>query len=166
MFVVTALLERAEPNEHPNTNTNRTSTNKPNNGTFDVNKQVASRWKQGQSGNPLGRPQGARSKFSEAACADALADWTTHGKTTLARVREDDPSTYLRVLFSIIPKDIAVSIEQRNGPLDSEEMRTMRRLVEVIRAAGATGLDPEMVFAWIEEDLRARLAQPLQGAAI
>lgn len=121
-------------------------------------------WKPGQSGNPLGRPQGARSKFSEAACADALADWTTHGKTTLARVREDDPSTYLRVLFSIIPKDIAVSIEQRNGPLDSEEMRTMRRLVEVIRAAGATGLDPEMVFAWIEEDLRARLAQPLQGA--
>ncbi|MCP2219927.1 hypothetical protein [Bradyrhizobium elkanii] len=70
----------------------------------------------------------------------------------------------MRVLFSIIPKDIAVSIEQRSGPLDSEEMRTMRRLVEVIRAAGATGLDPEMVFAWIEEDLRARLAQPLQGA--
>ncbi|QOZ34428.1 hypothetical protein XH92_24490 [Bradyrhizobium sp. CCBAU 53421] len=67
------------------------------------------------------------------------------------------------MLFSIIPKDIAVSIEQRNGPLDSEEMRTMRRLVEVIRAACATGLDPEMVFAWIEEDLRGRLAQPVNG---
>ncbi|WP_456756543.1 DUF5681 domain-containing protein [Bradyrhizobium sp. USDA 4461] len=116
-------------------------------------------WKPGQSGNPLGRPQGARSKFSEAACADALADWTAHGKKTLARVRQDDPSTYLRVLFSIIPRDIAVSIEQRSGPLDSQEMRSMRRLVEVIQAAGATGIDSEMVFGWIEDDLRARLAK-------
>lgn len=121
-------------------------------------------WKPGQSGNPLGRPQGARSKFSEAACADALADWTTHGKDTLARVRQDDPSTYLRVLFSIIPKDIAVSIEQRTGPLDSQEMRSMRRLVDLIHAAGATGLEPEMVFAWIEDDLRARLAKNIPDA--
>ncbi|MCP1758025.1 DUF5681 domain-containing protein [Bradyrhizobium elkanii] len=125
---------------------------------------VSTKWKPGQSGNPLGRPQGSRSKFSEAACADALADWTTHGKDTLARVRQDDPSTYLRVLFSIIPKDIAVSIEQRTGPLDSQEMRSMRRLVDLIHAAGATGLEPEMVFAWIEDDLRARLAKNIPDA--
>lgn len=117
-------------------------------------------WKPGQSGNPLGRPQGARSKFSEAACADALADWTTHGKDTLARVRADDPSTYLRVLFSIIPKDIAVSIENR-GPMEREEMRKVRRLVEMIDACGASGIDPEEVFSWIEEDLRARLAKTI-----
>ncbi|WP_407146346.1 hypothetical protein [Bradyrhizobium sp. ORS 86] len=90
-----------------------------------------------------------------------MADWTTHGKDTLARVRQDDPSTYLRVLFSIIPKDIAVSIDQRTGPLDSQEMRSMRRLADLIQAAGATGLESETVFAWIEEDLRARLAKTI-----
>ncbi|MEH2675249.1 hypothetical protein DXU07_39625 [Bradyrhizobium elkanii] len=79
-------------------------------------------------------------------------------------MRQDDPSTYLRVLFSIIPKDIAVSIEQRTGPLDSQEMRSMRRLVDLIHAAGATGLEPEMVFAWIEDDLRARLAKNIPDA--
>ncbi|WP_371180077.1 DUF5681 domain-containing protein [Bradyrhizobium sp. URHA0013] len=63
-----------------------------------MNKQVASRWKPGQSGNPLGRPQGTRSKFSEQACADALADWTSNGASVLERVRATDPSTYLRVL--------------------------------------------------------------------
>ncbi|MCS3449544.1 hypothetical protein M2222_001635 [Bradyrhizobium elkanii] len=118
-------------------------------------------WKPGQSGNPAGRPQGARSKFAEVACADALKHWTSGGSDVLERVKKEDPSTYLRVLFSIIPKDIAVSIEQRSGPLDSQEMRSMRRLVEVIQAVGATGLDPEMVFAWIEEDLRARLAKTI-----
>lgn len=117
-------------------------------------------WKPGQSGNPLGRPQGARSKFSEKACADALADWTANGAATLERVRATDPSTYLRVLFSIIPKDIAVSIENR-GPMEREEMQKVRRLVEIIDACGAGGLNPETVFGWIEEDLRARLATPI-----
>jgi hypothetical protein len=127
-----------------------------------VNKQaVSTKWKPGQSGNPAGRPQGARSKFSEAACADALADWTANGAAVLKRVRKEDPAAYLRTLFSIIPKDVAISIEARNGPLDSEEMRTMRRLVDVIHAAGATGINPETVLSWIEEDLRARLASPI-----
>jgi hypothetical protein len=130
-----------------------------------VNKQVASRWKPGQSGNPLGRPQGARSKFSEQACADALADWTANGAGVLERVRATDPSTYLRVLFSIIPKDIAVSIEQRTGPLDSNEVRMMRRLVDLIEAC-AVGADADTVFAWIEEDLRARAAKLVQSTEI
>lgn len=119
---------------------------------------VSTKWKPGQSGNPLGRPQGARSKFSEQACADALADWTANGKATLERVRATDPSTYLRVLFSIIPKDIAVSIENRTGPMDSVEMQMMRRLVAIIRAT-ADAVDTETVFAWLEEDLRARVAK-------
>ncbi|WP_339033626.1 DUF5681 domain-containing protein [Bradyrhizobium symbiodeficiens] len=115
-------------------------------------------WKPGQSGNPLGRPQGARSKFSEAAAQDVLKDWTSHGSSVLERVRATDPSTYLRVLFSIIPKDIAVSIENRTGPMDSAEMQAMRRLVAMIQAT-ASAIDPETVFGWIEEDLRARVAK-------
>ena len=130
-------------------------------------KQVKSKgnpaWKPGVSGNPLGRPLGARSKFSEQACADALADWTANGPATLERVRATDPSTYLRVLFSIIPKDIAVSIENR-GPMEREEMRKVRRLVEIIDACGASGIDPETVFGWIEDDLRARFAKPVETA--
>src|SRR4029434_2804544 len=77
-------------------------------------------WKPGQSGNPLGRPQGARSKFSETAVANLLEDWTTHGPGVLATVRAYDPSTYLRVAFSIIPKDVQIALETR-CPMDSEE---------------------------------------------
>ncbi|MGY3550770.1 hypothetical protein ACVWZ4_006132 [Bradyrhizobium sp. USDA 4472] len=119
-------------------------------------------WKPGQSGNPLGRPLGARAKFSEQACADALADWTSNGANVLERVRATDPSTYLRVLFSIIPKDIAVSIENRSGPMDAAEMQAMRRLVALIQAT-ASAIDPETVFAWLEEDLRARVAKQIDA---
>lgn len=120
-------------------------------------------FKPGQSGNPLGRPQGARSKFSETAMANLLDDWTKHGPGVLAQVRATDPSTYLRVAFSTIPKDVQIAIENR-GPMDSDEMRRVRRLVEMIDACGASGIDPEMVFAWLEEDLRARLARTVETA--
>jgi hypothetical protein len=92
--------------------------------------------------------------------AHLLDDWTKHGPAVLAKVRSEDPSTYLRVAFSTIPKDVQIAIENR-GPLDSEEMRKVRRLVEIIDACGASGVDPEAVFAWIEDDLRARLAKSI-----
>ncbi|BAR57295.1 hypothetical protein NK6_4126 [Bradyrhizobium diazoefficiens] len=64
------------------------------------------------------------------------------------------------MLFSIIPKDVAISIENRTGPMDSAEMQMMRRLVGLIQATAAA-IDPETVFGWIEEDLRARVAKDL-----
>jgi hypothetical protein len=54
-----------------------------------------------------------------------LEDWLSHGPGVLARVRENDPSTYLRVAFSTIPKGVQIAIESR-GPMDSNEMRLLR----------------------------------------
>ena len=53
-----------------------------------------------------------------------LEDWLSHGPGVLARVRENDPSSYLRVAFSTIPKDVQIAIESR-GPMDSNEMRLL-----------------------------------------
>jgi hypothetical protein len=119
----------------------------------------------GVSGNPHGRTQGTRNRFSEQARADALADWTANGSDVLARVRATEPATYLRVLFSIIPKDVAVSIEHRAGPLASDEMQQLRRLVEIINACAAqSGVTHEEIAAQIEEDLRARFAKQIDGS--
>lgn len=63
-------------------------------------------WKAGQSGNPAGRPKGARSKLSEQFLKDMLADFEQHGAATIAAVRQDKPDQYLKVVASILPKEI------------------------------------------------------------
>jgi len=74
-----------------------------------------------------------------------LDDWTKHGPAVLAEVRAKDPSTYLRVALNTSPKDVAISIESR-GPLDSEEGRYPRRLVDIIRAVAGDG-DPALAVS-------------------
>ncbi|MGN8547814.1 DUF5681 domain-containing protein [Bradyrhizobium sp. 13971] len=117
----------------------------------------------GQSGNPAGRPAGTRNKLVELFVSDLQEKWRTDGADILDRLAKDDPAKLVEAISRMAPKDVAVTLEQR-GPLDSEEMRYMRRLVDVLRAAGATGIDPELMFAWIEDDLRARLAKHVPEA--
>src|SRR3974390_3145174 len=95
----------------------------------DVNKQIASRWKPGQSGNPAGRPAGSRSKFSEAFVTDFMADWQEHGQAVLAQVRMNDPSTYIRVAAVLVPKEMRLEVEQKApGGLDPDAYAAVRPL--------------------------------------
>src|SRR5262249_34807574 len=43
-------------------------------------------WQPGQSGNPLGRPIGARGRFSQQFIEDMRASWRKHGATVMDRV--------------------------------------------------------------------------------
>ena len=74
--------------------------------------QLAAPWKPGESGNPAGRPLGSRNKLSELVIQDIAADWAIGGPDTIARVRMTDPSTYFRVVASILPKDVLVNVQQ------------------------------------------------------
>ena len=60
----------------------------------------------GQSGNPLGRPRGARDKLG-AAFLQALADdFQAHGTKVIAKVRRDHPHDYLKIIATSIPKQV------------------------------------------------------------
>jgi Family of unknown function (DUF5681) len=67
-------------------------------------------WKPGQSGNPKGRPKGSRNKLSEDFVYDLHESWKTLGKAAIMTVAWTDPSTYLRVVASLVPKDIDVAV--------------------------------------------------------
>lgn len=74
--------------------------------------------KKGEVRNPKGRPKGTRNKFSEAFMRDILEDWEEGGAKAIKAVRENDPSTYLRVAASIIPKDININ-DTREAAFDN-----------------------------------------------
>jgi hypothetical protein len=64
----------------------------------------------GQSGNPAGRPKGARSRFSEAFIEDLHSVWERRGLEVLDRVAQEDPAALLRVCGQLMPKDISLTI--------------------------------------------------------
>jgi Family of unknown function (DUF5681) len=61
-------------------------------------------WLPGQSGNPAGRPRGARSKLTEAFLADFLGVWERHGVAVLERVAKRDPVAFLNAAVQLMPK--------------------------------------------------------------
>jgi Family of unknown function (DUF5681) len=62
-------------------------------------------FKSGQSGNPRGRPKGARSKLGEDFLTEPYENFAVHGAAAIERVCEDDPAACLRVIVSVLPKD-------------------------------------------------------------
>lgn len=94
-------------------------------------KQGETKFQPGQSGNPKGRPQGARSKLGEAFLEAMHNDFAEHGVAAIAKVRSAKPDQYLKVIASILPKDLNVNINQMDGLTDDE-------LIERIRALDAT----------------------------
>jgi len=83
----------------------------------------------GQSGNPNGRPKGSRNKLSEAFIEALAADFHEHGIGVIQAVREEKPDVYIKVIASILPRDLNVNVRDL-GELSDEDLRTRIRDME------------------------------------
>jgi hypothetical protein len=81
-------------------------------------------------GNP-GRPKGSRNKLGEAFIEAMHEDFEAHGVAAIVKVREEKPDQYLKVIASILPKDLNINVNQMDGMTDDE-------LIERISALDAT----------------------------
>jgi Family of unknown function (DUF5681) len=58
-------------------------------------------WKPGQSGNPTGRPPGARQHIENDFLTDALQDWRKSGKASFRALAKKNPHDYLRLIAEV-----------------------------------------------------------------
>src|SRR5580692_6899256 len=80
-------------------------------------------FKPGQVANPAGRPKGSRNRLGEQFIQALQADFEKHGVSTIQKVRTDRPHEYLKIVASLLPKQIEI----KEGAFDdlSDEQLTV-----------------------------------------
>lgn len=65
------------------------------------------KWKPGQSGNPAGRPKGARSKLSEDFFKALADDFAKHGLDAIVSMRDKNPNEYAKMVAGLMTKEVS-----------------------------------------------------------
>jgi hypothetical protein len=68
-------------------------------------------WKPGQSGNPKGRPKGARNRLGTAFLEALEADFSEHGVEAIERVWRDKPEVYIKLVADLVPKEASLNVD-------------------------------------------------------
>jgi hypothetical protein len=89
-----------------------------------------------QPGNKFGkgRPKGSRNKLGEEFLAKLHADFEQHGESVIKEVRETKPADYLKVVASILPKELNVTTNAVEEMSDDELAAGIAALQSIIAA--------------------------------
>ncbi len=74
----------------------------------------------GPDNPPRGRPKGSRHKLGEEFFKALAEDFENHGKDAIVKMRKDRPGDYIRVIASILPKDISLNVNEFDGMTDEQ----------------------------------------------
>jgi len=103
-------------------------------------------FKPGQSGNPAGRPKGAKNKLTDAFWSDFAEAWQAHGATALKTVAESDPGKFIAVAASVMPKDVNVNTtitDMTDEQLESRIASLARQFGDALGVVAGNGVAPD-----------------------
>lgn len=66
------------------------------------------RFKAGETANPGGKPVGARNKLQGDFMRELADDFAANGKDAIIACRTDKPEQYIRIIASLMPKELEV----------------------------------------------------------
>ena len=92
------------------------------------NPPVAKQFKPGQSGNPGGKPIGARNRLQGDFMRALSEDFAAYGKAAIAQCRAEKPDAYLRIVASLFPKELEVK-----RPLDDLSDEELENAIALLR---------------------------------
>jgi hypothetical protein len=90
------------------------------------------------TGNAKGRPKGSKHKLSEEFVAALCEDFKQHGVAVIEAVRTERPADYLKIIASIVPKEVNVSASSLDDLSDDDLFDAL----EVVRALMAGTAKP------------------------
>ena len=104
-------------------------------------KQAQHLFKPGQSGNPAGRPKGARNKLTEDFLSDVLDAWQVSGKAAITEMIADKPGDFVKMVAGLIPKDVNLNVNNMDDMSDAELAERIQSLASTLAPflVGGTG---------------------------
>lgn len=83
----------------------------------------------GESGNPGGKPVGARNRINAKFLEALEKDFEEGGEEAIRRCRVEDPSAYVRALLGLQPKELKVEETSAVDALTDEQLDEMLTLL-------------------------------------
>ena len=125
------------------------------------------RWPPGQSGNPVGKPPGTRTAFSQGFIRDFALVWAEEGLEAVRKVAKKSPEAFVAIAARICPNDVRLTLEQAiPGGMSLEDYSLMREVIAAIREGlpSADQMQPGAVFQHVLGALRnCPSRQPING---
>ncbi len=95
-----------------------------------IHRNLRPPWKPGESGNPTGRPKGARVKFGEDFVRQFAKYWEKVGDDALEALYRKNKEAFVKVAVALLPKFIDISGDIDHRVYEAIDFDAIRKRVE------------------------------------
>ena len=95
----------------------------------------------GETGNPGGKPVGARNRLTARFLNDLAKHYEEHGVDAITRLCKDDPAGYVKVIAALCPKEVEITrtLEDMNADKLLDAVRALESFLAARPAEEGTG---------------------------